>query len=241
MTIINSDIDYCDGSDRLSGVLMRDDTWTTPRPGVILFHEAWGLNDYILRRARMIAELGYVAFAADIFGERRQLRGPAEAMPVTQSYRDQPPKLRARATAACNTLRQQTGVDPKNLAAIGYCFGGTTSIELARTGVDLRAVVSFHGTLAAKAPAEQAGIIKASVLACTGADDAMIPPTQVKAFQEEMTRVGADFQILIFGGAMHGFTNPGADALKMPNVAYNANADQRSWAAMRRLFEEAFA
>ena len=212
MTITSTDIDYYDGADRLCGVLIRNSSLTGSCPAVILFHEAWGLNDYMLRRARMIAELGYVSFAADVFGERRQMKIPAEALPVTQSYRDQPTTLRARANAAFNTLRAQPHVDPKRIAAIGYCFGGTTSLELARSGIDLAAVVSFHGTLSSRAPIDQPGIIKPSILVCTGADDPMILPAQVNAFQEEMTKAKADFQILIFGGAVHSFTNPGADS-----------------------------
>jgi dienelactone hydrolase len=241
MSITSIDIDYYDGSDRLSGVLIRDSSLSGPRPGVTLFHEAWGLNDYMLRRAHMIAELGYVAFAADVFGERRVMNNPVDAMPVTKSYREQPQRLRARAIAAFDTLRAQEYVDAKRIAAIGYCFGGTTSLELARSGAELAAVVSFHGTLASAAPVDQPGIIKSSILVCTGADDPMIPPAQITAFQEEMTKAKADFQILIFGGAVHSFTNPGADALQMPGVAYNADANRRSWAAMQLLFAEAFA
>lgn len=241
MTLTRTDIDYQDGPDRLSGVMIRDPAQTSLRPGVILFHEAWGLNDYLLRRARMIAELGYVAFAADVFGERRVIVNPADAMPLTRHYREHPPLLRARAVAAFDALRAQKGVDPRRIAAIGYCFGGTTALELARTGADVNAVVSFHGTLASAAQVNTPGIIKGSILACTGAEDPVIPVTQVASFQEEMTRVGADFQILVLGNAVHGFTNAGADALKMPGVAYNANADKRSWAAMRQLFEEVLA
>lgn len=241
MTITATDIDYCDGSDRLSGVWMRDDGWGTPRPAVIVFHEAWGINDYILRRARMIAELGYNAFAADIFGERKAMSGPAEAMPVTAAYRAQPARLRARVLAAFDCVRAQPGVDHQRIGAIGYCFGGTASLELARTGADLAAAISFHGTLASAAPVTQPGAIKASILACTGGDDPVIPAAQVAGFQDEMARAKADYQILVLGGAVHSFTNPGADALQMPGVAYNAKADSRSWAAMRRLLEEAFA
>ena len=241
MSLINTDIDYHDGSDRLSGVLIRDPTVTEQRPGVILFHEAWGLNDYMLRRARMIAELGYVAFAADVFGERRIMNNPVDALPVTKSYREQPQRLRARAIAAFNALRTQAHVDPERIAAIGYCFGGTTALELARSGAGLAAVVSFHGTLASAAPVDQPGIIKPSILICLGADDPVIPPAQISAFQEEMTTAKADFQILIFGGTVHSFTNPNAGAVQMPGLAYNADADRRSWAAMQQLFEEAFA
>ena len=241
MTLASTDIDYRDGTDRLSGVLIHDSAPIAKRPGVILFHEAWGLNDYILQRARMIAELGYVAFAADVFGERRVMSNPAEAMPLTRHYREHPPLLRARAVAAFDALRTQPTVDPLRIAAIGYCFGGTTALELARTGASLAAAVSFHGTLASAAQIDSPGIIKASILACTGADDPVIPPAQVTNFQEEMTRAGVDFQILVLGGAVHGFTNPDADALKLPGVAYNTKADKRSWAAMQHLFEDAFA
>lgn len=241
MTIIATDIDYREGNDRLRGVLMHEPSWNTPRPAVIVFHEAWGINDYILRRTRMIAELGYHAFAADIFGERRVISSPAEAMPLTAAYRAQPERLRARVRAALDCIRTRTGVDAHRIGAIGYCFGGTAALELARTGAELAAVVSFHGTLASAAPVARPGIIRASILACTGADDPIIPATQVAGFQDEMTRAKADYQILVLGGAVHSFTNPDADALQMPGVAYHAKADARAWAAMRQLFESAFA
>ncbi len=241
MTTTATDIDYYDGTSRLSGVLMRDDTGSAAKPAVIVFHEAWGINAYILRRTRMIAELGYIAFAADIFGERKIMSGPAEAMPITAAYRAQPERLRARALAALEAVRAQPGVDPKHIGAMGYCFGGTAALELARAAADVAAVVSFHGTLASAAPVAQPGTIKGSVLACIGADDPVIPATQVAGFQDEMTRARADFHILVLGGAVHSFTNPGADALQMPGVAYNEKADRRSWAAMRQLFEETFA
>jgi dienelactone hydrolase len=156
------------------------------------------------------------------------------------SLRNQPETLRARGRAALATLAALPQVDTNRIGAIGFCFGGSVVLELARDGADLRAVVSFHGVLATKLPAVS-GRVKASVLVCTGADDPLAPPEQVKALEDEMRAAQVrDWQIISYGNTLHGFTNPAADGSMMRTALYSAQADRRSWASMRSLFEEVF-
>jgi dienelactone hydrolase len=164
----------------------------------------------------------------------------AEMMSTLGPLLGNPPEIRGRALAAVATLAAQPQVDPARLASIGFCFGGSTSLELARGGADLRGVASFHGGLSAALPAEP-GAVKAKVLVCTGADDPMIPSTQRDAFEEEMTKAGADWQLLTYGNTVHSFTNPDADGSVNPALLYNAATDKRSWAALLSFFEEIFA
>src|ERR1700676_4171799 len=235
------DIDYCDQAVNLRGYLAFDEKAAQRRPGVLVFHDGLGLGDFAMARARMLAELGYVAFAADMFGDRRQARNLQEVANLVGGLRNDPQTLRARGRAALATLAALPQVDPTRLGAIGFCFGGSVVLELARDGADLAAVVSFHGVLTTKSPAIS-GKIKARVLVCTGADDPLAPPDQVKAFEDEMRAAGvADWQVISYGNTLHGFTNPAADGSMLRSALYSAQADRRSWAAMRSLFEEAFA
>ena len=232
------DTDYGDGDVNLRGYLAFDEKGVGRRPGVLVFHEGLGLGDFAMTRARMLAEMGYVAFAADMFGERRQARNLQEVANLVGGLRSQPETLRARARVALATLAALPQVDSNRMAAIGFCFGGSVVLELARDGADLKAVVSFHGALATQMPAV-AGTVKASVLVLTGADDPLAPPDQVKAFEDEMrnAEVG-DWQVVSYGNTLHGFSNPAADGSMMRTAMYNAQADRRSWAAMRGLFDE---
>ena len=232
------DIDYGGEGANLRGYLAFDEKAAGWRPGVLVFHEGLGLGDFAMTRARMLAELGYVAFAADMFGERRQARNLQEVATLVGGLRSQPDMLRARARAALATLAGLPQVDTGKMAAIGFCFGGSVVLELARDGADLKAVVSFHGALATQMPAV-AGTVKASVLVLTGADDPLAPPDQVKAFEDEMrnAEVG-DWQVVSYGNTLHGFSNPAADGSMMRTAMYNAQSDRRSWAAMRGLFDE---
>ena len=225
----------------LRGLLAYDETIAGKRPGILVFHEAWGLGDHAMERARMLAKLGYVALAADMYGDRRQASDLPAAMELIGELRTDPTKLRARAGAAVATLKAQPNVDASKLAAIGFCFGGTTVLELARGSADLKGVVSFHGGLQTAAPAEP-GAVTPKVLVCTGADDPMIPPAQVVDFESEMRGAGADWQVIAYGGTVHSFTNPDAGkTVQLDGVAYNAQTDRRSWAAMRTFFDEIFA
>jgi dienelactone hydrolase len=234
------DIDYRDEAANLRGYLAFDQKAAGPRPGVLVFHEGLGLGDFAMARARMLAELGYVALAADMFGDRRQARNLQEVANLVGSLRSRPETLRSRGHAALATLAALPQVDANRMGAIGFCFGGSVVLELARDGADLRAVVSFHGVLATKTPTVS-GKVKASVLVCTGADDPLAPPEQVKAFEDEMRAAEVrDWQVISYGNTLHGFTNPAADGSMMRTALYSAQADRRSWAAMRSLFEEVF-
>jgi len=232
------DIDYrCDGAN-LRGYLAMDENAAGPRPGVLVFHEGLGLGEFAMERARRLAGLGYVALAADMFGDRRQASNLQEVATLVGGLRAEPDKLRARGRAALETLAVLPRVDAGRLAAIGFCFGGSVVLELARAGADLKAVVSFHGVLTTKLPA-QPGQVKASVLVCTGVDDPLSPPEQVADFESEM-RIGGvkDWQIIAYGNTLHGFTNPAADGSMMRTALYNEQADRRSWASMKSLFDE---
>jgi dienelactone hydrolase len=231
-------LEYRDGAVNLKGVLA-DDGRSGVRPGVVLFPEANGVSDHVIERARRLAALGYVALAADPYGDGKQARDLAHARELMMTVRSDVNRWRARAQAALDALCAQQGVDRTKLAAIGYCFGGSTALELGRSGAPLSAVVSFHGGLEAPKP-EDARNIRARVLVCHGASDPLIPPEQVAAFEAEMRKTTVDWQLCSYGGAVHSFTNPDADKLGNPAFAYDAAADRRSWAAMLSLFEEAF-
>jgi dienelactone hydrolase len=230
-------VTYKHGDVTLEGFLAYDDSLPGRRPGVLVVHEWLGLNDYAKKRAEMLAQLGYVAFALDMYGKGVRATSPQDGPKLSAPYKDNRKLMRARAAAGLEVLRKHERVDPKRLAAIGYCFGGTTSLELARSGADLAGVVSFHGNLATPLPAGP-GQIKAKILVCHGADDPVVPPAEVAAFEDEMRKAGADWELNAYGGCVHGFTNPGAGSDKSRGVAYSAKADRRSWQAMKDFFDE---
>ena len=232
------DVRYGEGAVEFLGYLAVDEATPDKRPGVVVFHEGLGLGEHIMERTRRIAKLGYVAFAADMFGGRRQFSDIQDMGKLLSDLRNDLPTLRARARAAVATLASLPQVDGTRLAAIGFCFGGSVVLELARDGADLKAVVSVHGVLSTRAPAE-AGKVKASVLVCTGADDPLAPPDQVLAFQNEMREAKVrDWQVISYGNALHAFTNPAAGPSIMRGTLYNEQADRRSWLAVRNLLEE---
>ncbi|HEX7005602.1 MAG TPA: dienelactone hydrolase family protein [Alphaproteobacteria bacterium] len=231
-------LDYRHGDTACRGHLVLPQA-SGARPGIVIFHEAPGLNDNVKRRAAMLAELGYVALGADMYGGGTVAKDGDEAMRLMGGLREDTPLLRARARAALDALAARPEVDRGRLAAIGYCFGGFTALELARSGAPLAGVVSFHGLLGTQQPAKP-GAIKGKILACTGAADPLVPADQVVAFQREMSEAGVDWQVVAYGGAQHGFTNPAADALNRPGFGYQEAADLRSWAAMRTFFGEIF-
>ena len=231
------DIDYR-ADTVMRGYLALDEAKGARRPGVLVFHEGLGLGEFAMARARMLAELGYVALAADMFGDRRQARNLQEVANLVGSLRGEPETLRGRGRAALAALAALPEVDASRMAAIGFCFGGSVVLELARDGADLKAAVSFHGVLTTRMPAVP-GRVKASVLVLTGADDPLAPPEQVAAFEAEMRAAQVpDWQLISYGNALHGFTNPAADGSMLRSALYNAQADRRSWASMRSLFDE---
>jgi len=232
------DVDYRCGEVNLRGYLAFDESIAEKRPGVLVFHEGLGLGEFAMERAGRLAALGYVALAADMFGERRQAANLQEVADLVGGLRAEPEELRARGRAALDTLAALPEVDAGRLAAIGFCFGGSVVLELAREGADLKAVVSFHGVLTTKMPA-QPGAVKASVLVCTGVDDPLAPPEQVADFKNEMRTGGVrDWQVIAYGNTLHGFANPAADGSMMRTALYNAQADRRSWASMQNLFDD---
>lgn len=232
-------IEYKQGDTILEGYLAWDDTKTVKRPGILVVHEWTGLGPYVKRRAEMLARLGYVAFAADIYGKGIRPSTPAEAAKTAAIYKDDRPLMRARARAGLDILKTRKYVDPHRLAAIGYCFGGTVVLELARDGADVKGTVSFHGGLATPTP-QDARNIKGKVLALHGADDPYVKADEVAAFQDEMRKAGVDWQMNIYGGAVHGFTNPDNGTDNSKGAAYNEKADKRSWEAMKLFFKEIF-
>jgi len=231
-------IEYRDGEVNMRGFLAYDDQLSGKRPGVLVMPEAFGLGDHARQSAERLAALGYVALAADPYGNGFLAKDLQEAMGVAMPLRDDPVKFRQRARVALDTLAALPQVDASRLAMIGYCMGGAFSLELARDGAPLKGVVSFHGALDTKRPA-QPGQVRAKVLVCHGADDPLVPPAAVSAFTGEMTQAGADWQFISYGGTVHSFTNPVAGG--MPGLAYNAQSDKRSWQAMRAFFDEIFA
>lgn len=231
-------VEYQQGDTTLEGVLVYDDTVKTKRPGVLIVHQWRGVTDYEKKRAAMLAQLGYVAFCADIYGKGIRPPTPAAAGAEAGKYKSNRALLRARVNAGLAVLQKNEFVDPRRIAAIGYCFGGTTVIELARSGADLAGVVSFHGGLDSPAPADGKSI-KCKVLACHGADDPFVPAQDLAAFASEMRDGGADWQLIQYGGAVHSFTDWNADG-SMKGAQYNEKADKRSWEDMKQFFGEIF-
>jgi dienelactone hydrolase len=232
-------IEYKQGDAVLEGYLAWDDATPDKRPGVVVFHEWWGHGAYERHRAEQLAGLGYIAFAADIYGKGVSATTADDALKLATPFYKDRALLRARAAAALDVLTSQPQTDTAKVAAIGYCFGGTTALELARSGAALVGVVSFHGGLATPNPLD-AKNIKGRVLVLTGGDDAFIGPDERKAFEDEMRNAGVNWEMDVYGGAMHAFTNPAADSHHIKNIAYNEQADRRSWQRMQDFFGEIF-
>jgi dienelactone hydrolase len=232
------DIEYHADGARLVGYLTVDDSKAGKRPGVLIAPEGGGLVDLTKSIARRLAEAGYAAFAMDYYGDGKPLADMNEVMPKIMAFMAEPSTIRARAAEALAVLARQPECDADRLAAIGYCFGGTTVLELARSGADLKAVVGFHSGLGTSRP-QDARQIKAKVLTCIGDLDPIIPADQRLAFGKEMTDGGVDWRMNVYGGAGHSFTNPGVGALGRPGFEYHADTDRRSWSAMIDLFDEA--
>ncbi|HSN93274.1 MAG TPA: dienelactone hydrolase family protein [Anaeromyxobacteraceae bacterium] len=232
-------VEYEQGGTVLEGYLARDEAQTGKRPGVLVVHEWTGINPYVRKRVEQLAAMGYVAFAADVYGKGVRPATPQEAAAEAGKYKSDRALLRARVRAALAELRRQPGVDGDRVAAIGYCFGGTAVLELARSGADVKGVVSFHGGLDAPAP-DDARNVKAKVLVLHGAEDPFVPEAQVKAFEDEMRAGGVDWQLVKYAGAVHSFTNPAAGNDASKGAAYDARADRRSWEAMKVFFAEIF-
>jgi len=240
--VVGKDVEYSAQGVVLKGYLTYDDKIKKKRPGILVVHEWWGLNDYARERARMLAKLGYTAFAVDMYGDGKVAMHPDDAGKFSQEIMKNFKVGKARFMAAEEFLKSQPTVDSKRIGAIGYCFGGGVVLNMARQGADLAAVASFHGSLKAVRPA-QPGTVKAKIRVYTGGNDKFNPPSVVKAFEKEMTQAKADYKVTVYPGAMHSFTNPGSTELgkkfNLP-LAYNKKADQASWKAMQKFFKSVF-
>lgn len=240
--LVEEEVNYISDSTNMKGFLVYDKSIEGKRPGILIVHEWWGLNDYAKRRARMLAELGYTAFALDMYGDGKQADHPEDAQKFAMAIFNNIKSGEDRFLAAYNLLKNQPNVDPSNIAAIGYCFGGGIVLHMARTGIDLKAVVSFHGGLQPVIPAEE-NKVKAFVLVCNGADDPFVTPEQIDAFKSEMDNAKVHYKFVNYEGSKHSFTNPAADSVgtrfNMP-LAYNEKADKESWQEMKNIFEQVF-
>ena len=233
------EVEYRQGETVLQGFVAWDDAARGRRPGVLVVHEWWGLNEHARNQARRLAEAGYVGFALDMYGKGKVTTHPQDAQAFVAEVTKDPAVLAARFNAALEQLKRDPQVDSTRIAAIGYCFGGAVVLGMARAGADLAAVVTFHGSLATMHPAQQ-GKVKARVLVLAGAADPFVPPEQVDAFKREMQAAGAHFEVVTYPGAKHGFTNPDAATYGMAQLAYDPDADRQSWEAMLKLFREVF-
>jgi dienelactone hydrolase len=240
--IVGEELDYEHDGVTFKGYLAYDDATSDPRPGVLVVHEWWGHNDYARKRARMLAKMGYVALAVDMYGDGKQAAHPGDAGKFSGAVMKNMDTAKGRFDAGLKTLRDHKRVDAKKTAAIGYCFGGGVVLNMARMGSDINGVASFHGSLGAKASAEK-DAITAKLLICHGADDTFIPPDAVATFKKEMDDAQADYEFISYDGATHSFTNPDADAMgkqfEIP-IAYNKEADKASWRSLENFLNKLF-
>jgi len=242
MNILTNHIEYAVGEASHQGYLAYDDEIADMRPGVVIVHEWWGLNDYIVRRAHMLAELGYVALAIDMYGEGRVAADPGQAGELMNGVLNDMETGTAALRAGYDLLLDQAGVERERSAAIGYCFGGAMVLHMARLGMPLSAVASFHGALGSFHTADP-GSIQAKILVCHGAADTMVSMDDLEGFKQEMDAAQAAYEVLLLDGAKHGFSNPQADVNAEKygiDLGYQQQADEQSWTALQALFGELF-
>lgn len=241
-SVKTEEIDYSSDSTTLKGYIAYDENQEGVRPGVIVVHEWWGHNQYARKRAEMLAELGYVALAIDMYGNGKQANHPDDAMKFVMEIVNNMEAAKARFEAGINLLKKQPQTDSEHIAAIGYCFGGGVVLRMALFGADLDGVVSFHGDLPADSISNP-DHVKAKLLVCNGAEDPFNPGDKVVAFEKTMDDAGIKYKLVNYQGAVHSFTNPAADSLgkkfNLP-LAYNKEADKKSWAEMQKFFKEIF-
>jgi dienelactone hydrolase len=235
--VMGGPIDYKAGNTPCQGYIAVDTLKQGKRPGILIVHDWNGIDEYEMGRAAQLAKMGYVAMCADIYGKGVRPKTVDESGAQASKYKGDRALYRERLMAALEVLKKDPSVDPNRVAAIGYCFGGTGALELARMGADLKGIVSFHGGLDAD-PNMKAGPIIPRILICHGADDPFVPPAQVSDFKKEFAQANMEF--VSYPGAVHAFTEPHAGDLKMEGVAYNKAADEGSWAKMKQFFAEIF-
>ena len=237
--VVTRTISYQENGVNLQGYLAYDNALKGKRPGVLVVHEWWGLNDYARKRATQLAAMGYVAFALDMYGKDKVADHPEQAQEFMKKVTENVDTWQKRALAGLEILKKQPNTDSKRIAAIGYCFGGSTVQQLAYSGADIKGIVSFHGSLI---PPMESAVkqTKAKILICHGASDPFTKPEALQAYIAAMNASGIDWQMVIYGHAKHSFTNPGADKRGMPALGYNRHADLRSWEAMKQFFNEIF-
>lgn len=239
MAIVSNTVTYLDGDVVLEAFFAFDDALTGRRPAVLINHTWAGRDDFVAGKAKKLAALGYVGFAVDMYGKGILGSSPDENMKLMQPFMADRAMLQQRMKAALAAVKLMPWVDDNKIAAIGFCFGGLCSLDLARTGVDIKGVVSFHGLLVPSGNTQD-NKIKAKILALCGNDDPLVPSEQVLAFEQEMTDAGADWQLYTYGNTMHGFTNPLANNPVFGTV-YQPDSDRRSWIAMQNFLTEIFA
>ncbi len=237
--IVKKDIEYKLAGKPYLGYLAYDDSIKGPRPAIMVVHNWMGVTQDTKDRVDQLAQLGYIAFAVDVYGKNSRPKDQKEAAELAGFFKKDRVALRMRMQEGLSVLRKQAGVDKNKIAVIGYCFGGTAAIELARAGADIKGVVSFHGGLDSPRP-DDGKRIKAKVLALHGADDPFVPATDLAAFEEEMRKANVDWTLIKYGGAVHSFTEKSAGNDNSKGAAYNENADRRSWQAMLDFFKEIF-
>jgi dienelactone hydrolase len=238
-TITSKTIDYKQGKTKLEGYLALPGNLNAKTPAVIVVHDWMGVGDYVKMRADQLAALGYIAFAADIYGKETRPKDQAEAGEFATKYKSDRKLMRQRIQAALDVIKKQKNVDGKKIAVMGYCFGGTVALELSRSGAPVLGAISFHGGLSTPNP-KDAKNIKGKILALHGADDPFVPADEFKAFVEEMRANKVDWQMIEYGGAVHSFTHPQAGNDNSKGAAYNEKADKRSWVAMQNFLSEIF-
>ena len=237
--VTETKIEYSEGSAKLVGFLYSDDKITGKAPGVVVFSDWMGVGQFAKDKARELAGLGYRAFVADVYGDGKEAKNPDEAGQLAGKYKGDRPLMRKRAAAGLDIFLKKAGVDPKKVAAIGFCFGGTVALELARSGGDLAGVVTFHGGLATPNP-ELAKNIRGKVLVLHGADDPYVADAEVKAFEDEMRSGKVNWELVKYSNSVHAFTNPAAGTDNSKGAAYNEQASQRSFERARSFYKEIF-
>jgi dienelactone hydrolase len=235
--VVTKTVEYDFDGVKLKGFLAHDDAAKEKRPGVLVVHEWWGLDEYAKGRCKQLAELGYVAFAPDMYGDGKVVDHPEDAGKMSKMVRENVKVWRGRAEAGLKQLKAQPDVDADKLAAIGYCFGGSTCLQLAYAGADLKAVVTFHAALPKPTP-EEAKAIKPKLLICHGDADFFIPPEAIKAFRGALDEANAKYEFVGYPDVFHSFTVPGADKHMIKGMKYDKAADTDSWKRTQALFKE---